>query len=512
MHIFTRLYRHITKTKLRTGAYVIIVLGLIFGVYTLFSQDETTLIPVLGTVERGQISSEVSGTGQIFAQKTATLTSKVAGDVRKIYTVNGTRVTEGQVLFELDATDAAEAVRDARLSLASAELNYLTTERTQRTSLENKERAFAQANAEYASQISVAPLGRIDSTTTVTPPTISGTYEYPDAGEYILEKYNCSGGYCIAYSGLEKGTFAIQLGVATPVGTRGIYVTYSSINQVGTNWKITLASPAASNYYDARTTRETSQIELADQKKAYEQALEAQRITVEERKNALNDALRTLSYYTIRAPFTGTIGNIGVAEYNRISSGASLATLVAEDKYVEITLNEVDITKVQQGQEARITLDALPNLRIRGTVASVDSVGVVTQGVVEYTVQIILNSNKPEDLAQIRAGMSAEVTIVTAQKQDVLIVPASAVKSLRGRSYVEAPLAGSASTTQQIFVETGITDDISTEITSGLTEGQEIIIRTTSQGSSNTAAPSIFSAAGVRAPSGGSGAQRATAR
>ncbi len=512
MKIFTQIYRHITYSKLRIALYSLIVLGLIYGGYRVFSSSEATTIPVLGTVNRGTIAAEVSGTGQIYAQKTASLTSKVAGDVRKIYVVNGTRVTEGQVLFELDATDAAEAVRDARLNLASAELSYTTTERTQLTSLANKERALTQANAEYASQISVAPLSRIDSTTNITPPVITGTYENPEAGEYILEKYNCSGGSCIAYRGLEKGTFAVQLGVAYPLGNRGLYVTFSSANQIGVSWKVTLASPAASNFYEARTNRETSEIEFKDQQKAYEQALEAQRITLEERKNALNDALRNLSYYTIRAPFTGVIGNISIAEYNRIGSGAALATLVAEDKYVEITLNEVDITKVQPGQEAQISLDALPNLRIRGTVASVDSVGVVTQGVVEYTVQILLNKSKPEDIAQIRAGMSAEVTITTARKENVLVVPASAVKNARGRSYLEAPVSGSASTTQQIFVETGLTDDITTEIVSGIEEGAEIIIRTTTQGGAATAAPSIFSAAGVRAPSSGTGAQRATAR
>lgn len=512
----TKTYTHITKSKLRIVLYSLLVIGLIYGTYRIVKTDEPVAVPVLGNVVRGSISAEVSGTGQIYAQKTASLTSKVTGDMRKIHVVNGSRVTEGQILFELDATDAQDTVRNARLSLANAELDYTITERTQQSSLTTKERLLNQANAEYASQISITPLNRIDSSSTIMPPTITGTYEHTDAGVYTIQSYNCSGGSCFSYSGLENGIFAVQLGVPYPLGERGLYITFANTSQLNADWLITLASPSATNYYSARTSLEQSEIEIVDQQKAYTEALESKRLTIEDRKNTLNDALRTLSYYTIRAPFTGTIGNISAAEYNRINSGAVLGTLVAEDKYVKITLNEVDIIKVQPGQNAIITLDAFPNMRIRGVVASVDSVGIVTQGVVEYTVQVLLADNRPEDIAQIRAGMSAEVIIVTAEKNDVLLVPASAVKNVRGRTFVEAPLSplqpneigSTTQNTRQIFVETGLTDDISTEIVSGIEEGTGIIIRTTTQTGASTVAPSIFSAAGVRAPTGGSSGTR----
>jgi len=516
--VLTKTYAHITKSKIRIVLYSLLIIGLVYGGYRIFTNDEPVTVPVFGTVTRGSISSEVSGTGQIYAQKTASLTSRVSGEVRKIHVANGTRVTEGQILFELDSTDALDAVRNARLSLASAELDFTATERAQQNTIEAKERTLNRTNAEYASQISITPFNRLQANTNVNPPVITGIYEHGDAGEYRIQNYSCMGGSCFTYSGLENGMFAVQLGIAYPLGERGLYITFTNANQLNMSWLVTLASPSATNYYNARTAFEQSQIELENQQKTYIETLESKRITLEDRKNSLDDALRNLSYYTIRAPFTGTIGNIAIAEYNRIGSGSVLGTLVAEDKYVKITLNEIDVIKVQPGQKARITLDAFPTTIITGIVASVDSVGIVTQGVDEYTVHILLTHSRSEDIANIRSGMSAEVIIVTAEKTDTLIVPASAIKTIRGRTYVEtlatqSTITSASATTsrQQIFVETGITDDISTEILSGIEEGTEIIVRTITQTETSTAAPNIFSAAGVRPPTSGTGANRTTA-
>ena len=143
----------------------------------------------------------------------------------------------------------------------------------------------------------------------------------------------------------------------------------------------------------------------------------------------------------------------------------------------------------------------------------IDSVGIESQGVVTYNVKISFVTQDES----IKAGMSATGDIITETKQNVLVVPNSAVKSLpalpagreqagqNGRSYVEMfdeglslPESGvvgviSKTPPNKVQVEVGITNDSHSEIISGIKEGDEVVTRTISgTATSTTTAPSIF--------------------
>src|SRR5207248_903868 len=90
--------------------------------------------------------------------------------------------------------------------------------------------------------------------------------------------------------------------------------------------------------------------------------------------------------------------------------------------------------------KATLTFDAIPDLTISGTVAEIDSLGTVSQGVVTYNVKISFDTQD----SRIKGAMSVSAAIITEVKQDVLVVLNSAVKSSSGASYVEmfdTPLA-----------------------------------------------------------------------
>ena len=252
-------------------------------------------------------------------------------------------------------------------------------------------------------------------------------------------------------------------------------------------------------------------------------SLDAQssQLGIVQKQNALQDAKDNLADYSIYAPFNGTIASIPVQKGDDIGSGTTLGTIITSQQTATIALNEVDIAKIQLGQKVTLTFDAVPDLTISGKVVQIDSIGTVTQGVVDYNVKISFDTYD----SRIKPGMSVNAAIITKVEQDVLTVPNSAVKTTGGVSYVQmfdtplpAPLPGaqgSPSTVppRQQPVTIGISNDTSTEIISGLNEGDEIVTRTiVPTATATTTAPSILGsttnrggagAAGVRIPTTG---------
>lgn len=244
-------------------------------------------------------------------------------------------------------------------------------------------------------------------------------------------------------------------------------------------------------------------------------SLQSSQYSIADQERKLQQMKDDLSNYTITAPFPGTIAIFSINRFDSVSSGTSVATLITQQKIAEVSLNEVDAAKVKVGQKATLTFDAVDGLSIAGDVAEIDTVGTVSQGVVTYMVKIAFGTQDD----RVKSGMSVSAAIVTDVKQDVLTVPNSAIKSQGGASYVDIfnppliPVDGGAASTgvpstitpQQQVVEVGLSNDTATEIVSGLTEGEQVVVRTITgtSAAAATQAPSIFNAAGVRTPSAG---------
>jgi len=217
--------------------------------------------------------------------------------------------------------------------------------------------------------------------------------------------------------------------------------------------------------------------------------IKSQELTVLQRKNALADARQKLADYTIRAPFAGVIAKINIKLNDEVSAGTAAATLVTKQQVAEISLNEVDVAKIKVGQKVTLTFEALENLSTTGTVAEIDTIGTVTQGVVYYAVKITFDTQDE----RVKPGMSVSANIITEVRPDVLLVPSPAVKSQNnGEPYVEI-MESAAPRAQQVKI--GISNDTSTEIISGLKEGDRIVTQTIdpAAASQTTQQQSIFS-------------------
>jgi RND family efflux transporter MFP subunit len=241
--------------------------------------------------------------------------------------------------------------------------------------------------------------------------------------------------------------------------------------------------------------------------------VQSAQLNVTKAQNALLDAQNALADYTIRAPFAGTIAKVDVKKGDQASSGTSAATIITASQIAELALNEVDAAKVKIRQKARLTFDAIDDLSIDGSVASVDTLGTVSQGVVSYNVKIDFTTRD----ARVKPGMTVNADIEIGSASG-LVIPASAIKSQNGQRYVLAfdppfqatPGRSTEVVTErvpkQIPIETGLSDDTVTQILSGLTEGMQIVVRQSNGTTQIQQAPSLFGNPGAR--QGGSGAVR----
>ncbi|OGY41615.1 MAG: hypothetical protein A2Y82_01370 [Candidatus Buchananbacteria bacterium RBG_13_36_9] len=201
---------------------------------------------------------------------------------------------------------------------------------------------------------------------------------------------------------------------------------------------------------------------------------------VDQAKAALDLVLKNLDDYTIYAPRDGLITFVNYKVGEQIGFGITSITeaakavisMISKDQYeIEVDVPESDIVKVKVGNLARITLDAYgSDVVFDGTVMFIDLAETNIQDVVYYKVKVEIN---PYDL-EIKPGMTANVDIVTAEKNDVLIVPIRAIKETQDKKkYVEILSFGKP---KQVFVEIGLRGDDGYEITSGLNEGDQVIV------------------------------------
>ncbi len=226
----------------------------------------------------------------------------------------------------------------------------------------------------------------------------------------------------------------------------------------------------------------------------------------------------------IRAPFAGEVAILNIQAGDLITGSTvagttgstEIGTIVAKQKIAEISLNETDVATMKIGDKATVTFDALPDLSVAGRVAEIDNVGTVTQGVVNYNVKITFDSQDP----RIKSGMSVTANVVTAVHQNVLMIPTSAVKTQGNASIVQKldknTLAPSTTNTSlytssalpvNVVVQIGIADDVNTEITNGLKEGDVIVTQVI--GSTGSIGSQMSgNAGGIRFGGGGGGVLR----
>jgi HlyD family secretion protein len=251
----------------------------------------------------------------------------------------------------------------------------------------------------------------------------------------------------------------------------------TDIQTAAANWtnKITyyedLVKAAQDAISQAQVATQVASSQL-DLKKAPPRQFEInmQKAKIAQAQAALGLAVANLEETIIRAPLIGTITkkNFTVGEQNNLSE--PVLEMIGNAKMeIEVDIPESDISKIKTGQQAEINLDAFSSdLKFSGVVSFIDPAETLIQDVVYYKMKIQLT----EDYEEIKPGMTANVVIFTAQKDNVLSIPFRAVKSRNGDKYAEILVNGQP---QERIVQLGLRGDDGVEIIAGLNEGDEVI-------------------------------------
>ena len=535
MSTIQKIKKYIGEHKIISTIIIIVLISAgYYGISKYRNSGNTATKYVISEVKKGTIISSVSGSGQVSASNQITLKSKASGDIISINAAVGQELSAGDLIAQVDS-------QSARIDLENAKIAYQKlTEPADTTTLLQTENSLNKAYDTGFNSV------------------ISTFLDFPDVMNGMHDLFYTSSGYLSdqktqSFTDTAK-TYRNTAGVNFDAAKRQYdinTVTYqkttrsSSLDQIESLIAATYDTVKSTNeaLKDAKnaveynknqtlqqnqnadaTTAENNLISWSDKMTSHLNDLlsaknsiaelksslaklqsgadtldiQSQKLSIEQKQNAYDDTF-------IRAPFDGVLAQLTINNHDSVSNGTAIGTLITKQKVAEITLNEVDAAKVKNGQQATLTFDAIDGLTISGKVVEVDLVGTVTQGVVNYSVKIAFDTQDD----RIKSGMSVSASIITQTEQGVIVVPNSAVKIQGGTHYVDVVDKNTATTdnqgvalsttpTQQA-VEVGISDDTSTEITSGISLGDKIVTKTIS-GTATTAttnsAPSLFGSGG----------------
>ncbi len=363
------------------------------------------------TVQRGTVVAMVSAAGNVSAVQDESMAFQTTGRVAKVNVQSGDAVKKGQVLMQLDTTNLQLALQTAQANLLSAQANYKDA---QAKNAQNPQQLIAAKaaldNAQAALQQAQAAYDRIGGASN---PNIGMTSQ------------------------------ALQLQQAT------------------------------NNYDSALATYKQTVATINDS------ALQVAQANLEQAQVAVKQAQNNLAQAQIFAPFDGVVGavNYTVGQFANTSTPA-VEVVNLKALQVEATVSEIDVPKLKVGQTAQLTFDALPNQTYTATVTNVSPVGTITQGVVNYPVTLTLTGTSGRASGAsaegaVMPGMTANVNIVVARVQNVLVIPTRAVHTLGRRETADVLENGKQVT---VPIQTGLSDAQQVEVTSGLTAGEQVVV------------------------------------
>jgi HlyD family secretion protein len=226
-------------------------------------------------------------------------------------------------------------------------------------------------------------------------------------------------------------------------------------------------------------------------------ALATAQAAVAKQRQAVREATADVAGATLVAPFAGTVLQTRAGVGDPVTASSVVVSL-ADLKALQVVaaVDETTIRRIGAGQAAQISFDAYPGQRFRGTVQAIPLQGALQGGVMVYDVPVSLVG--AEKLALL-VGMTANVQVQVAQAADALLVPAMAVQRVGGQAQV---LVVNPAAPEQpaiaVPVEVGLSDGVHTQVLSGLTAEDQIVVQVEAAQTTNP----FGAPAGLTAPGG----------
>jgi RND family efflux transporter MFP subunit len=414
--------------KKKTIVITVILLAVTGSAWLLFFRDgdnagpdEYPEINQQYTVEKGFLSVQVETAGRVVPQEEVEIKCKASGEVIKLPVDVSDIVKKGDLLVQIDPENEQRSVQRANITLAVTEAKYMQAKLNLQIAENNLKTETIRAKAELLSAEAKVNESRAKH----------------ERLKQLLDKK------------------------------------MASKEEVDT---------AHAAYYQALYNHESARARLKDletEKVSIEskrQDLEIAEAQVKSDKLLLSDAEERLEDTTVIAPIDGVVavrniqvGTIIASGINNVGGGTTMMTLIDMSRiFVLAYVDESDIGRIKPGQRARITVDAYPEMTFPGEVVRVATKGVEESSVVTFEVKIEVKGRNRQFL---KPEMTADVEVIAVEKDDVLLVPVTAIERRRGETFVSLY---NSETTVVRQVTIGDSDGEFMEIVAGLNEGDVV--------------------------------------
>lgn len=242
------------------------------------------------------------------------------------------------------------------------------------------------------------------------------------------------------------------------------------------------------NYQRYKTLFDKGLVSADDYESARLSYLQAKEQVASSREN-VNKAQTNLGYATITSPIDGIVLSKSVEEGQTVASSFSTPELfvIAQDltdMRVIANIDEADIGGVKEGQRVTFIVDAFPDDSFEGQVTQVRQQATTESNVVTYEVVVSARN----DNLKLKPGLTANITIFTLEKNDVLTVPSKALRFIpteailtKGQVIEDCEAQHKVWTLEgNVFkahaVEIGTTNGMTTEIVNGISKGTKVLV------------------------------------
>ncbi|MBQ4543110.1 MAG: efflux RND transporter periplasmic adaptor subunit [Clostridia bacterium] len=467
------------------------------------------------TATMGNVSVIISGTGTVEANDQYDITSLVKGEIIADYFEEGDIVEKDALLYKIDTKDMENSISKSQISLDNATNNYNSAlEDVSNLNVKSPidgvvTNVYVKVGDNVNSGTKIADV--IDSSKMLlTVPFISEDANTLYVGQTASVKldnsfYETTGTVTKITSGELINSYGaaiknVEILVDNPGSIREGDTATAVAGDVACNDSGTFEYNATETI-EAEVSGKVRQMIISAGDKVIKNGVvavldsDSVNKALRERTNSLKDAQLSLDNqydnlenYEIKAPISGTVlqknskagDNLDNSQSNNSSAMAVIADL--SRLLFKINVDELDVTKIEVGQEVSITVDAIEGKTFTGFVDYVSLIGTSTNGVTSYPVTVVIN--EPDGIIP---GMNVSANIMVQSKQNVLTVPVSAIQ--RGNFvYVKSSDAKKQPETENMMpknipdgftavkVETGINDDNNIEIVSGLSEGDVVYV------------------------------------
>jgi HlyD family secretion protein len=191
---------------------------------------------------------------------------------------------------------------------------------------------------------------------------------------------------------------------------------------------------------------------------------------VQEARSSVELIESQISDSILTAPQSGIITEINGEVGETITSAVDFISIIASENFeIKANISEVDIAKVKINDKVEITFDALgPDKKFAGSITEIDPAQTEISGVIYYKTTTIFTGNSEI----IKPGMTANLDIITAQKDNAVIIPFQALKEKNEQKYVQIL---EDKILRDVFVKVGLRGDVNIEVLSGLEGGEEVV-------------------------------------